>query len=348
MARRSKTSRSRGVSRLNGPSRDCRLGQRDPGAGGEPDGAALEVVGTHVVGGCSSTRRAARGPRPGRRGRAVPRPGSGAARGRSRRRTAPPVRSPPELGHGRFAGVPGGVGLGERELDPVVRRAPFVGEPACADANCRAERSRSSSVPTTGCRASQAEGLEADPGDRGRTQRGVGVVHLGQVRPRGLEGAGLVVEHRSELELGQDISWPRNPARRLRVAAVSRTRGSPRAASPRASSSSARECASASSRAVRAHRAPRAAVPPHRSDRATRVLSAPRPRTGRLDRKPQGQALLEALTRDGTGHDRPVRPPCTSWQASRCASTTWPTCPLSGPRPRTCSSPASASPMWPR
>ena len=81
---------------------------------------------------CSSTRRVARGPRPGRRGRAVPLPGSGAARGRSRRRTAPPGRRRPELRDGRFSGEPSGVGLGERELDPVVGRAPLVGEPACA------------------------------------------------------------------------------------------------------------------------------------------------------------------------------------------------------------------------
>ena len=33
-----------------------------------------------------------------------------------------------ELGNGRLTGEPGGIPVGERELDPVVGAAPFVGE----------------------------------------------------------------------------------------------------------------------------------------------------------------------------------------------------------------------------
>src|SRR6185295_5294383 len=57
-------------------------------------------------------------------------------------------------------------------------------------------------------RAAQGQGMEADPCGPGRCQRGVTLVEPGQVGPRGLEGAGYVVDHGRERELGQDLGVP--------------------------------------------------------------------------------------------------------------------------------------------
>ena len=71
------------------------------------------------------------------------------------------------------------------------------------------------------------------------------------------------------------------------------------------------------------------------------------PAQGRLDRKPQGQALLEALTREGqattdlSGHVVPRGKPAGG-------ATTWPTMPAVRATATARSSPASASPTWPR
>ena len=144
--------------------------------------------------------------------------------------------------------------------------------------------------------------MEADPCGPGARQRGVTVVELGQVRPRGLEGAGLVVEHGRELELGQDLGVPRIPpyvvrkcdglvyqgGRRVRVASCQQQLRARRVPAPRwtragrARSSSSSRC-SASSRRPR-HRSAPSAAPPHKVAW-----------TG----SPEGHALLEALTGDG-------------------------------------------------
>ena len=303
VARRSSTSRSRGVSRLSGPSR----ARADSGRG------------TRVRVASRSARRS--------RSRA---PISCAALQHSTRSSRPSSRPPwasssvgevqawlegevgaerlrqggrcPELSDGRLPGVPGGVGVGERELDPVVGRAPLVGEPASATLELMRRPVPQLVGPGPGRRPTQAQGLEADPAAPADDQRRVAVVELGQVRPRRLEGAGPIVEHRRELELGQDLGVPpRSSLPSCANATVSCTSGVAASVSPRASSSSARggcqrplAAVSPSSSSSSSRRSASSRRPRHRSAYQRRA-----PAQGRLFRKPQRHALLEALTRDG-------------------------------------------------
>ena len=202
-------------------------------------------------------------------------PGPGGARGRRGRRTAPPARPPPGTADGRLAGEPGGVGLGERELDPVVRRAPLVGEPAVPAPADAWPGLRSASACGVGRRPA-TQGLEADPRSGGGEQRGVTVVELGQVRPRRLEARGRVVTELRDPELRQDLRVVRHPAaaRSSRCAPSRAPRGAAVSTSPRARASSARGAPPAGLRPVRAPRALEPlfrlveAAPPHESDHA--------------------------------------------------------------------------------
>ena len=97
VARRSRTSRSRGVSRLTVP-RVMPHSAKARGCGWRAGVHGVRDRAHPCRGRCASTRRAARGPRPCPRGRAAPRPGSGAVRGRSRHRTDSPGRSLPGTG----------------------------------------------------------------------------------------------------------------------------------------------------------------------------------------------------------------------------------------------------------
>ena len=98
-------------------------------------------------------------------------------------------------------------------------------------------------------------------------------------------------------------------------AAISRTRGPPRprhhvpAAAPPAESASASRCGQPELTELLEplFDLVKAAAP-------QKCLQRRPPAPGRLDRKPQGQGLLESLTRDGPGHDRPVRHACSARQ----------------------------------
>ena len=95
-----------------------RFRERHAGAGGEPEGAALEVVGTDDVGSAPALDEELAALVPA----AVVEQLGGQVQTRLEGEVAAEwLRQGgcyPELGDGRFTGEPGGVGLGERQLDP--------------------------------------------------------------------------------------------------------------------------------------------------------------------------------------------------------------------------------------